>query len=243
MRVCRVHTSVKLRSQNLAVLNKLAIVTRSTNDELFSRCTESLALPFPHIKLRGLGADDYFHALPSLNAEWVINLDEDAFVWDTKALLGLVSYMEENNYAICGMPDGGVVQIRRRNPVAPNAFFNIINLKAVRSFFNLNEIWEHAFGEDLKALTPRELMHGTPFNFYEYEPYYRFFFWAYRKGLRMLYLDAYEWDGDRTSTILQDQTGTPFLIHAWYARDFERQRDRYGSVLALCQEMKIRVRQ
>src|SRR5262249_25541125 len=121
---------------------RLAVATRSMTDFLFQASGELLGLDrlgesCPRYRITGTGNLGYFRELLRLDADWVINLDEDAFVLAPERLAPLVGYMEANGYAACGMPDGGVVPIRRHNPAACNAFFNVFNLRKVRP------VWEH----------------------------------------------------------------------------------------------------
>ena len=120
---------------------RLAVATRSMNDVLYRVSSDLLGLErvcvdngvcWERYRLTGTDNFGYFRELLRLDADWVINLDEDAFVLDPGRLLGLVRTMEQGGYAACGMPDGGVVPIRRHHPAACNAFFNIFDLRRVR---------------------------------------------------------------------------------------------------------------
>lgn len=117
----------------------IAVATRSMNERLFQLSGESLGLDRPgpcrgraRHQFTGIDNFEYFRALSRLDADWVINIDEDAFVLQPSRLVELVRYMDANRLAICGTPDGGVVPIRYHNPVGCNAFFNVIDLRRVR---------------------------------------------------------------------------------------------------------------
>src|SRR5262245_40082902 len=102
---------------------RIAIATRSMSEFLYEASGRLLGLDGPNAgieRFRLLGTDNfgYFRELLHLDADFVVNLDEDAFVLEPGRLLGLVKAMGEGGYAACGMPDGGVVPIRRHNPAA-----------------------------------------------------------------------------------------------------------------------------
>jgi tetratricopeptide (TPR) repeat protein len=212
---------------------RLAVATRSMNDFLYEASGALLGLGCPRHRLTGTDNFGYFRELLRLDADWVINLDEDAFVLSPDRLLGLVRVMEEGGYAACGMPDGGVVPIRRHNPAACNAFFNVFDLRRVR------RDWRD-WGR-VEAATPRPEYEGrvaafarrTPFAFDHFERYYGPFFALHDAGERILFLDAEEWP-DGLSTLLKDAAGAPLLIHCWYARYWatsHNTRRRYQAVI------------
>ncbi len=198
----------------------LAVATRSMNDVLYRASGELLGLPCPRYRLAGTDNFGYFRELLRLDADWVINLDEDAFVLDPDRLFGLVRVLEEGGYAACGMPDGGVVPIRRHNPAAYNAYFNVFDLRRVR------RVWQD--WDRVRAATHRPEYEGlvapfarrTTFAFDHFERYYGAFFALLDAGERFLYLDAEEWQ-DGVSTLLKDPAGAPLLLHCWYTRHWE----------------------
>ncbi|HKI32088.1 MAG TPA: hypothetical protein VKA46_09480 [Gemmataceae bacterium] len=199
---------------------RLAIATRSMNDFLYAASGELLGLRCPRYRLTGTDNFGYFRELLRLDADWVISLDEDAFVFDPGRLLGLVRVMEEGGYAACGMLDGGVVPIRRHNPAACNAYFNVFDLRRVRPVW---EAWDR-----VRLATHRREYEGlvapfarrTTFAFDHFERYYGAFFSLLDAGARFLYLDAEEWQ-DGVSTLLKDTVGAPLLLHCWYTRHWD----------------------
>ncbi|MBL8799297.1 MAG: glycosyltransferase [Planctomycetia bacterium] len=207
---------------------RVVFATRSLHEELYRLSDEFLDFDGTdagelelagRLRLTGLDAPDYFRALTRLETDWVVNLDEDAFLLDPSALLGLIRHMAANGYAACGMPDGGVVPIRRHNPAACNAYFNVLDLRRVRP---VCDDWATVL-----AAGPRPA-HRTvtapfaargPASFDHFEDYYGFFFTLLDAGERILYLDAEEWS-DGVSTALRGLDGRPFLLHTWYGRDW-----------------------
>jgi GT2 family glycosyltransferase/tetratricopeptide (TPR) repeat protein len=198
----------------------LAIATRSMNAFLYQVSGELLGpLRTDHARHAFTGTDNfgYFRELLRLESDWVVNLDDDAFVLDPARLLGLVRTLEEGGYAACGMPDGGVVPIRRHNPAACNAFFNVFDLRRVRPVW---QAWDRVvaarhrppFEERVAPFARRSAL-----AFDHFERYYGVFFALLEAGERILYLDAEEWR-DGITTLLKDTEGAPLLLHCWYSR-------------------------
>jgi hypothetical protein len=206
------------------------------NGVLYQRSGDLLGpLLVDHARHRITGTDNfgYFRELLRLDADWVINLDEDAFLLDPARLLGLVRTMEAGGYAACGMPDGGVVRIRRHHPAACNAFFNVFDLRRVRP------IWQD--WDRVVAATPRPeyeklvapFARRSQFAFDHFERYYGVFFALLAAGERILYLDAEEWQ-DSISTLLKNADGAPLLLHCWYSRYWDTSyhtRQRYRTAI------------
>jgi hypothetical protein len=225
---------------------RLAVATRSMNDFLYRASGELLGLEgsggLRCSRHRFTGTDNlgYFRELLRLDADWVISLDEDAFVLDPARLLGLVRIMDEGGYAACGMPDGGVVGIRRHNPAACNAYFNIFDLRRVREVWNdwgrvLSATHRPEYEARVAAFAGR-----TPFAFDHFERYYGVFFSLLGAGERFLYLDAEDWP-DGVSTLLKNADGAPLLVHCWYSRYWDSSyhtRQRYRAVIEYARQVQ-----
>lgn len=209
-------------------LLRLAVATRSMNDVLYRWSGELLRLdgaglgPVEWQRHRVMGTDslNYFRSLLTLDADWVVNLDEDAFLLDPRRLLGLIRHMAEGGYAACGMPDGGVVSMRRHHPAVCNAFFSVFDLRRVRIAW---QDWDRVLSAKLR---PEHEQVVAPFArrgtlaFDHFERYYGIFFRLLDAGERILYLDAEEWQ-DGISTLLKDREGEPLLLHCWYSRHWD----------------------
>jgi hypothetical protein len=215
---------------------RLAVATRSMNDFLYRASGELLGLDGLRCERHRLTGTDnfgYFRELLRLDADWVINLDEDAFVLDPYRLLDLVQTMEQGGYAACGMPDGGVVPIRRHNPAACNAFFNVFDLRRVRPVWqDWNRVLAATHRPEYEALAA-PFARRSVFAFDHFERYYGAFFALLGSGERILYLDAEEWR-DGITTLLKDAAGAPLLLHCWYRRYLDTShhtRQRYRAVI------------
>jgi glycosyltransferase involved in cell wall biosynthesis len=216
---------------------KVVVATRSMSPELFNLSGEFLAFdagePSDRVRVTDSGPVDYFRRIATLDADWVVNIDEDAFLLDPPGLLALIRRMEEGGYAACGMPDGGVVPIRAHNPAACNAFFNAFDLRRCRRAW---ADWGRVAGlrhrpEYERFVAP--FARQSPLAFDDFEPYYGVFFSLLEAGERILPLEAETWR-DGVSTLVRGPGG-PLLLHAWYARDWARDsetRRRYERVIA-----------
>ncbi|QJX01315.1 glycosyltransferase family protein [Frigoriglobus tundricola] len=215
---------------------RVVVATRSLSAELYRLSGEFLTFDGPEpshrVRVTDAGPAEYFRRLAALDADWVINLDEDAFVLDPRGLLALVRRMEAEGYAACGVPDGGAVPIRVHNPAACNAFFNVFDLRRCRPAW---ADWDRVLRlrhrtEYERAVAP--FVRG-PHAYDDFEPYYGAFFALRDAGERILSLEAETWR-DGVTTLVRGPNG-PLLLHAWYARAWvgdPATRQRYEAVVA-----------
>ena len=198
---------------------RIKIFTRSMNDVLYHKSMALCSLPYEKVRLIGTSAEGYLYQLiADTTADWVINIDEDAFVCDIEAMKRLIDYCMENDYVNCGMPDGGVVHLRDGNPLVTNPYLNILNTKALREQFSLGKLTELP---DKERFSQTELLVGTyDFSATDVEPYYPFFIWT-SNHFKTLYLQATN-HPDGESTVLYNHLGEEVLIHTWYSRFYNR---------------------
>lgn len=208
---------------------RIAIATRSMYADLYRLSSEFLNFAgidsviqyeIGHYRIVDSDAYGYFRELLELDADWVVNIDEDAFLLAPNALLDLIYLMDQRGYAACGMPDGGVVPIRRHNPVACNAFFNVFDMRRVRKVWNnwqraVNSSWRPEYEQFVPSFANR----GER-AFDRFEPYYGLFFSLIEASESILYLDAEEWS-DGVSTLLKSPEGRDLVLHGWYAREWQ----------------------
>lgn len=191
------------------------------NKTLYDRAMFFLDLPYPKVRLLNTTADGYLLKLiQDEEADVVINIDEDAFVLDINLLQDLLKYCIDNQYVNCGMPDGGIVEIRRNNPLVTNPYFNILNTKEIRKKileFNSNNYIEHK--DSYMSSYPKEILKG-PYEFVNNEPYCPLLVWM-SQNFKTLYLNAYE-HSDGITTVLCNQEDKPFIHHTWYSRFYNR---------------------
>jgi len=220
---------------------RIKIYTRSANLELYEYAKGLFSIPnIPVVRLTDTTSDSYlYQILNDKNCDIAINIDEDAFIVDTKRMLNLVDYMLENDYVNCGMPDGGALVIRGCNPIVTNPFFNIINLVAIRKQMkSIKDIKNFKYSDVKQQLIeqyPAELLKSIyDFDCSDFEPYYPFFFYtAYH--FRTLYLPS-KTHTDGVSTILCDPQGEAICYHSWWSRGFGKDPFHTKRILALKDE-------
>ena len=113
---------------------RIKIFTRSFSLELYTLSrTLYEGLEIPIVRLTDKTADGYFFSiLNDMECDVAINIDEDAFLINPDALLELVDFVVEHNYANAGCPDGGMA-LRIFNSIITNPFSNIFNIKLIRT--------------------------------------------------------------------------------------------------------------
>lgn len=201
---------------------RIKIFTRSFDLKLY-RNSRGLyeMLGFPVVRLTDQTADGYFYTmLADTDCDIAINIDEDAFLVDPDAMMAVVRAVIDGGYANAGCPDGGGWCPRRGNPIVTNPFFNVFNLKLIRTKFNKSAVKSFdypAHKDELVAAFPKERLETNyTFDRYVYEPYYPFFFWlAY--NFKTLYLPSKR-HVDGISTILLSVDGRVICKHSWFAR-------------------------
>lgn len=179
---------------------KVKVYTRSADLELYLNSRKLCeAFGVPCVRLVDKSADGYFYAmLEDKECDVAINVDDDAFITDPCAVMDLVRKVVDEGYANAGCPDGGTAALPRGgDPSVTNPFFNVLNLKLIRTRFERSEMKRR--DEDL-------------------EPYYPFFHWM-ADNFKILYLPARR-HADGFSTILLDGQGRMLCQHSWLARFF-----------------------
>lgn len=202
---------------------RIEIFTRSMNHRLYACARQTFeALGYPCHRLLGTTADGYLKRLLRSRADYVVNIDEDAFITDPAACAELIEYCIDKGIVNCGMPDGGVLPIRTHNPLVTNPFFNVLDVRTLRLRFSEREMNKYAVHRsEYEQRTPYHLLRdGVSYLYDDFEPYYPFFLWT-SQNFETLYLDGAE-HSDGYSTILRNHLGKPFLIHTWYSRDYGR---------------------
>ena len=200
---------------------RIKIYTRSMNDVLYHKSMALCSLPYEKVQLKNTSAEGYlYQVIADTEADWVVNIDEDAFVTNIGALKRLIDYCIKNSYVNCGMPDGGVVHLRDGNPLVTNPYLNILNTKALREQFSADKLNENP---DKDRFTQTDILVGAhDFSATDVEPYYPFFIWLCNH-FKTLYLKATN-HPDGESTVLYNHLGEEVLIHTWYSRYYNNNR-------------------
>jgi len=202
---------------------RIKIFTRSMNRALYIQSQRLIHLDYPRVRLMHTTGDGYIYEMVRDRfCDIAINVDEDAFMVDEKALMSLVDYIIDNDYVACGMSDGVELPIRLFNPIIINPFFTIINTKKVREKFNLKEIKNFSYldhkDELIQQLPERLKKDPKTFDIVDYEPYYPFFFWL-AHNFKLLYLPVEE-HKDGYTTILKNHEDKTILLHTWWSRSY-----------------------
>jgi len=232
----------------------IGIVTNSQSDELYNLSKplyDKFGYPLYNVSGKtGLYSMDFMNHVITNEAkypfDYMIYIDEDCFITDFNEVLNILNHMVENGYDACGMPDGGVISHRFHNPISPNLFFSIFNMKKIRSMYNKKEAYSSAYGKDLDVHIPHHLLKKNideslekykiliapgykPFGviYDNFEPYYKLYFWMLRKGMRILYLDGGDANDsdpsfDIYTTELKSHNQKPFAYHSWFAREYTK---------------------
>lgn len=179
-------------------------------------------LGYPCVRLTDQSADGYFYTmLADTDCDIAVNVDEDCFIADPAAVLALVDYVVENGYANAGCPDGGGYIPRGQNPLVTNPFFNVLNLKLIRTKFSKKTVKDFRYEEHKEAMMaafPKERLE-TKYSFGEVEheePYYPFFLWL-AANFKTLYLPTAR-HRDGCTTLLYDGQQRLLCAHSWLAR-------------------------
>ena len=194
---------------------KLLVCTRSMNLNLYIKSMSLINIKSKK-RFTKTTADGYLFELIKQKVDFIINIDEDAFVINQKAIITLLDYMIDNEYVNCGMPDGGVLSIRFHHPIVTNPFFNILHVSKIFKHLNFHEI-ENIDFENSRFLENFPLKLTEPYSLDNFEPYNKLFVWI-GTNFKTLYLNA-KTHKDGYSTILCNHEGVEFIYHSWY-KDF-----------------------
>lgn len=171
---------------------------------LFRGLKDDEGRTIPCVRLTDKSADGYFYAmLRDRDCDIAINIDEDAFLTDPQALRDLLHLLTSRRVAEAGESEplvnigysDGDEATTSRDPVITNPFFNVLDLRAIRSSFD------------------RQAMIRLP---QDREPYYPFFRWT-AANFQTLYLPCSR-HSDGMTTIGYDGKGRTVCLHTWFSR-------------------------
>lgn len=206
---------------------KIKFFCRSFNKELYllSRGLYTQA-GYPCVRLTDQTADGYFFTmLRDQDCDIAINVDEDCFITDLDAVLALAKQVADEGWVNAGISDAGAGCPRGGHPLVTNPFFNVFNLKLIRTLWNepltRKELSAFRFSDHRDALCQQFSSLQTPRSYFrervnldnaDNEPYYNFFFWlALRFPGKTLYLNSWRHSDGTT-------TATDLCLHTWFAR-------------------------
>lgn len=184
---------------------KLLIATRSRNDALYAKASAFWPAHIPRHRVQDMHgwrqAADYLWGLTQLDADLVINCDEDCFVYNWSVVEELLQDMVANKVAYAGMPDDrGNCHHRNNGSFVHNPFFTVYAPARLRTVLS---------GPPLAHINPPGCGVHEPFN-------------SLYAAFREL-PEAWDLRGedhpDRISTRLKYAT-RPFALHSWYSREY-----------------------
>lgn len=185
----------------------IEVFTRSINDELFRMMR--MFIP-EHVTVHQVkGMDRWEDALTFIQyvlqegKGFAVIVDEDCFIHDWDAVVGMVNYMAEKGYTHAGMPDRGAVPHRTNRWTTLNPFFNVIDCE----HFQDGSVQEAG---SLNAPSFNEVA--------EFEIFDNLYLQMWKIG-NPLYLRAAT-RSDGITTHLQDHEGNFFALHSWYSREW-----------------------
>lgn len=226
---------------------RVKFYTRSFSLELYRQASHLFSSAgYPCVRLTDQTADGYFFTmLDDTECDLAINVDEDAYIQDLDAVLDLAEYVLQHGYANAGCPDCAPGCPRGGNPIVTNPFFNIFDLRQIRTKWPGRKIGQkvvRSFRYDdvrnelrSKFSYDESLIVRPHFDSIFDEPYYNFFFWlAY--NFETLYLpNAKHHDG--TSTVLYSVDGRCLCKHSWMSRFYHQCHDQTLRINALIDEV------
>ena len=201
----------------------MIVVTRSVTPDLYSMMSGLIPSEIRKRKYKGFDrSEDCLYYLIEIlkdNREWIVNVDDDCFIHDWSVVEDLILYMKDNDFDYCGMPDGGLIPIRKRNWTVTNPFFTIFNGKKIE-LPELEELLSYGYSESFEKDKPKKIHEGlinrsleSPFN-----PLF-YFLRTHHKVLNLLNVRTHS---DGYSTIVSDLKERPFALHSWYSREYTR---------------------
>lgn len=157
---------------------------------------------YPCVRLTDQTADGYFYTmLRDKDCDIAINVDEDCFITDLNAVLSLAERVDLEGWVNAGCSDSQPACPRGGDPKVTNPFFNVFNLKLIRTKWNEAEMKPQLLKTRLQGI----------------EPYYSFFYWMLDAFPgKTLYLNAHRHQ-DRISTVIDD-----LCQHTWFARQYSQ---------------------
>lgn len=195
--------------------DRVLVTTRSMDDELYALAA-ALFPDHPARRLVGRSAEGYLEEVLGIDdADWVVNLDDDAFVTDKAALMSLVSFMQDEGFDYCGVSDGGVIPHRNNSPLVVNPFFNIFHVAKIR--LRLHEQPTEPMPLDVLDTSVLERL-ATSDRLAYVEPFDPLLTWL-SQTFRPLYLPARAHE-DGITTVVSTPGGEDFVLHTWYTRMF-----------------------
>lgn len=223
------------------------IFTRSRSEQLYSMMSEFLPKD-KLIRVSGFdgteGSIEYLHYILNYpDVDWVVNIDEDCFVYNPDMIEKIIYGMKACGYDYAGMSDGGMCPHRCHSWLVHNPFFNVFNAKKIRErlhMFTKDEVNNFSYLPIMDILKP--YLNSSHFNHNNTEPFCGLFYWMAAQGFKPMFFHSYQLgDSEKNiSTILVHDIN--FAVHTWYSRDYEIDefhRDRINKVFEYAKSLTL----
>lgn len=214
-------------------------VTRHNNDELYEMMNS--ILPIEVEKIQGfddwVGSVKYLEYILDLDAQIVVNIDLDCFIFDWGVVEELIKDMKDSklNYTHCGASDASMEGRANDSWVVMNPFFNVFNLSRTPSI-NFEKAYHEGYrtdwNKDIEFYLPDYKMEAykQPFT----EPFNGLFNTLYLYGNPLFLKTRLHEDGISVVLIYKNKE---FAYHSWYSREFNFDEFHRNRILKLYQEI------
>jgi hypothetical protein len=204
--------------------SKIAILSTVINFELYEKTSQLFPEGIQKYIIDGrnrmYGIDSIIYMVSkfkNLGIEWLIMADEDVIFYNPEQVFSIVEKMNDENYTVAGVRDGGVIAHRKHNPNVINTFFSVLNIKTVLDIWDKKAILSNQYTK------PNEFndFGSLPYTFNTdslFEPYYCFYLWLRRNNKKFLFLDVKMKDDAIANEVLFNNK--TLLCHTWYARRY-----------------------
>ena len=132
--------------------SKIAVLTTVANFELYKKTSIYFPKGVKHYVIDGTnrmyGINSIIYMMSkfkNLGIEWLIMADEDVIFSQPKQVFSIIEKMRQENYTVCGVRDGGVIEHRNHNPHVINTFFSVLNLKTVIQIWDKKQVLKNQY--------------------------------------------------------------------------------------------------
>ena len=162
---------------------------------------------------------NFVEAALAFESDYIVHVDEDAFLFDPRQLSRLIAEMEADpEVAAAAVSDGGT-PYRCHNPYAGNLYFAVFKTSALRAAIARRPGWRFLRFDPASV---RHLRHPPPlagtFALDDFEPYYSLFWLLLGQGLQVRYLLSSLEPDLRASAVYLEGSAEPMVLHAWHLR-------------------------
>ena len=162
---------------------------------------------------------NFVDAALAFESDYIVHVDEDAFLFDPRQLARLIAEMEADPaVAAAAVPDGGT-PYRCHNPYAGNLYFAVFKTAALRAAIARRPEWRSLRFDpaSIRHLRNPPPLSGT-FALDDFEPYYPLFWLLLAQGLQVRYLLSSLDPELRASAVYLESSTEPLVLHAWHLR-------------------------